>query len=150
MKLYARQPDDSKEKPWRRPLLICPEPEFSQIAEPRKFQRELEDSGNARLLPTHRIEVPAVEERLVIELLPGNGNTQATRIRADGRELSGDLKTFIDQTAAAFKNRMPHDQADEPSATILIAAGASRADLDKIITALRAAHIRRLAVKSEL
>ncbi|MCY3023892.1 MAG: hypothetical protein NTW87_33350, partial [Planctomycetota bacterium] len=65
MKLYARQTADPKEPPWRKPLLICPEPEFSQVAEPRKVWQELIDTNTARFLPSQRIEAVGAEERMV-------------------------------------------------------------------------------------
>jgi hypothetical protein len=56
MKDYARATSDKNEPPWRRPLLICPEPEFSQGIPPRKVLEELEQSGAMRFLPSVRID----------------------------------------------------------------------------------------------
>jgi hypothetical protein len=72
------------------------------------------------------------------------------RVRADGKEARGDLKPFVAGAAAAFKTRLPPDQREHAAAVVLIAAGASRKPLDGVIAALRAAGVKRLAVKSEL
>jgi hypothetical protein len=144
MKLYARRTGDPKEPPWRKPLLICPELEFSQAAEPRKVWDDLKDSKADRLLPSERIPAPGAEERFVVEIA-ANG-----RVRADGKDARGDLKPFVAGAVAGFKARLPEDQRERPAAVILIAAGASRKPLDGVVGALRAAGVKRLAVKSEL
>jgi hypothetical protein len=146
MKLYARKTNDPEEPPWRRPLLICPEPEFSQIAEPRKYKQELVESKSDRFLPSHRVDAPGAEERLVVEL---NSITEKSSVCIDHKELPADLTAPIAQAVDALKKRLPADQVDHPSAAVLIASGASRAKLNDVLRALRAAGVQRLAVKSE-
>jgi hypothetical protein len=143
MKLYARKTSDEKEPPWRRPLLVCPEPEFSQGAQPRKVWEELRDTHMDKLLPSLRIDAPGAEERMIVEVLPQGA------IRIDGREAGGDLSKSMSDAVASFKKRLPEEQRPFPAAVILISPGASRNKMDDIVAALRGAGVQRLAVKSE-
>lgn len=142
MKLYARRTADPKEAPWRRPLLICPEPEFSQAAEPRKVWDELRETKADRFLPSERLEAPGAEERLVLELLGGG-------LRADGQHLRGETNASIAQAVRAFRTRLPPEQAGQPAAVVLIAPGADRSRADEVVAALRAAGVARIAIKAE-
>ena len=89
MKLYARNTGDPKEPPWRRPLLICPDLEFSKVAPPRHTTEDMARNHMDRFLPSERIDAPGAEERMVVEILPGL-NGSKWRIRIDGEELSSD------------------------------------------------------------
>lgn len=143
MKNYARSTADATEPPWRKPLLICPEPEFSQGIPARKVMDELETSGAARYLPSSRIDAPATEERLVVELAPGN------RILVDGEDVQGDLREAMVRGVQAFKKRMPAEQREKPAAVILVSAGANRTLEDPALDALRRAGVNRIALKVE-
>jgi len=143
MKLYARRTGDPNEPPWRRPLLICPEPEFSQMVEPRKVWDELRDSKSDRFLPSQRIDAPGAEERLVVEVLRGGA------VRADAREVRGDLKASLVETVGAFRKRLPPDQAACPAAVVLLSREGERSCANEAVAALRAAGINRIAIKSE-
>jgi hypothetical protein len=148
MKLYARQTADPEEPPWLRPLLVCPEPEFSQAAEPRSVWNELRDTKMDRLLPSQRIDTPGAEERLIVEMLPGN-DTKNARVRIGNEDAPADLKTFIAAATAALKKRLPGEQREFPAAVIFINSRAPLGNLNAIQSALRAAGIKRQAVKRE-
>lgn len=150
MKIYARRTADKDEPPWRRPLLICPEPEFSQGVPPRHVRQELEESRFDKYLPSQRISAPGAEERMVVELTMTPGN-KAGAIRIDGRDFAdGDLKEAVAEAVKSFKARLPEDDAAHPAAVVLISAGAPRKRLNEILSALKAAGVQRLAVKTEL
>ena len=148
MKLYARKTADPRELPWRRPLLVCPEPEFSQAVEPRSVAVDLQESRMDRLLPSERIDAPGAEERLVIELLPPASGNDAV-IRANQREAGKDLPKFLEDGIGALRRRLPREQAGHPAAVVLVAPNAPRARLNEILVALRNLGVKRLAVKSE-
>ena len=143
MKLYARRTNDPNEPPWRKPLLICPEPEFSHLIEPRKVWEELNDTNASRFLPSQRIDAPGAEERLVIEVLRGG------KTRVGGKDVGGDLKSSVAEAVTAFRKRLPSDQFDNPAAVVLLAREGPRSRRDEAVAALRAAGILRIAVKSE-
>lgn len=150
MKIYARKTADPSEPPWRRPLLICPEPEFSQGVPARHVRPELEESHFDRYLPSERIVAPGAEERMVVELTVTAGNKNGA-IRIDGKDFSdGDLKEAIGAAVTKFKARLPKNDAEHPAAVVLISAGAPRKSLNEILSALKAAGVQRLAVKTEL
>ena len=133
----------------RRPLLVCPEPEFSQLVEPRNVQQDLIDSHNDKLLPSHRMEAPATEERLVVEMLPPLGGTKEARLRVDGKPASGELRGCVAEGVRSFQTRLPAGQQSTLAAVVLISSGAPRGQLNDVLTALRAAGVKRLAIKRE-
>lgn len=143
MKNYARSTADKAEPPWRKPLLICPEPEFSQGIPARKVMDELETSGALRYLPSSRIDAPPTEERLVVELAPGN------RVLVDGDDVQGDLREAVAKGVEAFKKRMPAEGREKPAAVILVASGGNRSLEDPVLDALRRAGVNRIALKVE-
>jgi hypothetical protein len=143
LKNYARKTADANEPPWRRPLLVCAEPEFSQGIPPRKVMDELEQSGALRFMPSARIEAPGAEERIVLELAPGN------RVLLDGEEISGDLREAAAARLYEFKKRLPADQRSTPAAVILVSPGANRSLEDGAIDALRWAGVKRISLKIE-
>lgn len=143
MKNYARATADANEPPWRRPLLVCTEPEFSQGVPPRKVLDELEQSGALRFMPSARIEAPGAEERLIVELAPGN------RILIDGEETAGDLRQVTASRLSEFKKRLPEEQREHPAAVILVSPGANRTLEDGVLDALRWAGVKRIALKVE-
>jgi hypothetical protein len=143
MKNYARSTADANELPWRKPLLVCPEPEFSQGIPARKVMDELETSGAIRYLPSSRIVAPATEERLVVELAPGN------RVLVDGEDVQGDLREAMVRGVEAFKKRLPVEQREKPAAVMLVSAGAGRTLEDPALDALRRAGVNRIALKIE-
>jgi len=143
MKNYARSTADKNEPPWRKPLLICPEPEFSQGIPARKVMDELETSGAIRYLPSTRIDAPQTEERLVVELAPVN------RVLVDGEDVQGDLREAVAKGVEAFKKRMPAEQREKPAAVILVSTGANRTLEDPVLDALRRAGVNRIALKVE-
>ena len=150
MKVYARKTADANEPPWRRPLLICPEPEFSQGVPARHVRPELEESHFDKYLPSKRIDAPGAEERMVVELTVTPAN-KAGAVRIDGKDFSGgDVKEAIDAAVKKFKARLPADDAPHPAAVVLISAGAPRKSLNEILTALKAAGVSRIAIKTEL
>lgn len=151
MKLYARKTNRKEEPPWRRPLLICPEPEFSQAVEPRQVWKDMEDAKVVDLLPSERIPAPGAEERLVVELLAARAGSLESRIRAEGRDAPNpkDLRAFLADAVASLKKRLPQDELAHPAAVILIGPKAPRERLDEILAGLRAAGVQRLAIKRE-
>lgn len=146
MKMNARRTNDPKEPPWRRPLLVCSEPEFSQAAQPRPFQRELDDAKMSHLLPSRRIvEATGAEERMVVEMLPGT----EMKLRIDGKNNAGDVAAFITEAAEAFKKRLPEHHVPEPSAVILKRLGMPKEHTEAVVNALRAIGFKRLSIKNE-
>jgi hypothetical protein len=149
MKLYARRTGRKDEPPWQRPLLICPEPEFSQLVEPRKVWDEMKLAKIDDLLPSERIPSPGAEERMLVQVsTPRQGATEPG-ILADGVAVTGDMKTAMAKIVADFKSRLPKDDQEQPAAVILLGPGAPRGPIEKIVPALRAAGVKRLAVKRE-
>jgi hypothetical protein len=149
MKLYARQTNREGEPPWRRPLLICPEPEFSKMIEPRSLWRDFEEGKVNDLLPSERITAPGAEERMLVQVTtPKQGATQPG-ISANGEAVSGDLEEGIAKAVDAFKKRLPKAEQDEPAAVILMGPGSPRDPVEKLVSALRAAGVKRLAIKRE-
>ena len=149
MKLYARRTGDPNEPPWRRPLLICPEPEFSQLVEPRHVKQDMEDAKVDKLLPSERIQAVGAEERLVVEMQPGGRGLNAASIQVEERVAGRDLNAFIADEVAALRQRLPEEQAANPAAVILISKKAPREHLRDVVAALRAAGVKRLAIKRE-
>jgi len=147
MKLYARRVSRPDEAPWRRPLLICPEPEFSQIVEPRHLAVDIEAT---KLLPSERIQAKGAEERLVIEMLPGGKGLNTAIIKVGEMVADRDLNNFIAEEVAALRNRLADDdQKANPSAVILIKRRAPRDRLKDVVSALRTAGVKRLFIKRE-
>jgi hypothetical protein len=149
MKLYARNTNKADEPSWRRPLLICPEMEFSKLVEPRKVADELVETGADKLLPSHPIDAPKVEERLVVEVSNDKEKAAPYIVKIGNQTAGADPKTFIAGAAKDFCKRLPASQAGNPAGVILMSADAPRAGLDAVAGALRAAGIKRLAVKRE-
>lgn len=149
MKLYARQTNDPKEPPWRRPLLICPEPEFSRAIEPRHVADDMRVSGTDKLLPSQRITAPGAEERLVVEIYPSRIKPEEPVIRCGGKLCGPDLNAFIAEHADALVKRLPNDQKQSPAAVILISPRTPQNAHTCVLAALRAAGIKRIAVKKE-
>jgi hypothetical protein len=149
MKMYARKTADEKEPPWVRPLLICPEIEFSKAAEPRSVWNDLRESKMDRLLPSQRIETPGAEERLVVEMLVGT-DEKKSRVRIGSDYAPDDLQTFINNAVAELKKRLPEDQRDHPAAVVFISPKAPIGNLDAILRALKMARVKRIAIKREL
>jgi len=147
MKMNARRTNDPKEPPWRRPLLVCPEPEFSQAAQPRPFQRELQDANMAHLLPSNRIvEATGAEERMVVEIQPG----AELHVRIDGKLSKGaDVAAFINEATKTFKLRLPAHHVVDPSAVILKKLGMPKEHTEAVVAALRALGFKRLSIKNE-
>lgn len=143
MKLYARRTGDPNEPPWRKPLLICPEPALAIIVEPRKVWDDLRESKADRFLGGQRIEAPGAEERMVVEVL------QSGAMRVDRKEVSGERKEFFAAAVAAFRKRLPPDQAASPAAVVLLGNGGERSAVEEAVAALRAAGVKRIAVKGE-
>jgi hypothetical protein len=143
MKNYARKTADENEPPWRKPLLVCPEPEFSQAVPPRKVMEELRDTKTDRFLPSARIEAPGAEERMIVELLPGGA------ANVDGDAVRGALDAAIARGLAAFTARLPQDQRAHPAAVVMVAIGAGRERQDEAVAALQRAGLKRLALKVE-
>ncbi|MGD0094769.1 MAG: hypothetical protein ABSE73_33070, partial [Planctomycetota bacterium] len=127
MKLYARRTGDPHEPPWRKPLLICPEPAFSVMAEPRKVWDDLRAAQADKLLGGQRIDAPGAEERLVVEVLPGGA------IRADGRLAGSEPQEFLAVVVAAFRKRLPQDQAEHPAAVVLLGKGAESPRTEELV-----------------
>jgi hypothetical protein len=151
MKLYARETNDPKEPPWQRPLLLCPEPEFSKAAEPRSIWRELNDTKMDRLLPSKRIDFPGAEERMIVELLPGSDDKNA-RVRIGSKYAPSDaagFKKFIAEQVAEFQEHLPEEQREHPAAVAFFASGAPQGNLHTLLDALRAAGVKRIAKKRE-
>jgi hypothetical protein len=150
MKLYARKTNRESEPPWQRPLLICPEPEFSQIIEPRKVWADMRDNKVDDLLPSERVEAPGAEERMLVQISVARAAASSEiRTVADGQLITGDLKSGIAQAVAGFKKRLPKEQQPYPSAVILLSPAAPKDSADKTVSALRAAGVQRLAIKRE-
>ena len=147
MKLYARNTADPQEPPWRRPLLICPEPEFSQVVEPRKISVE-EQSIIDKFLPSQRIVAWGAEERQVFEVSATN-DANGFRVSAEGLEAGENLRNFITARIGALRSRLPADQADHPAAVVLLASDAPSSAASAIVSELRAAGAQRIAVKRE-
>jgi len=147
MKLYARRTADPNEPPWRKPLLICPEPEFSQAAEPRKVWQELNETNTARFLPSQRIEAPGADERLVIEVL---AQQDQPLVRIEGKDVRDDVKGVVSGAIEGLRKRLPAGQADCPSAVILVGPSVRLTWADPIVAALRAVGVKRIALKTEL
>jgi len=150
MKLYARKPNRDTEPAWQRPLLICPEPEFSQIVEPRKVWKDMEDNKVDDLLPSERLDAPGAEERMLVQISVARGAAKSElRTTADGQPVSGDVKALIAQAVTNFKKRLPKEEQPDPAAVILLSPSAPKDAADKVISALRAAGVQRLAIKRE-
>ncbi|MFH0939752.1 MAG: hypothetical protein V1899_10825 [Planctomycetota bacterium] len=150
MKLYARRTAKLDEPPWRRPLLICPEPEFSQAIEPRHVWSDMVEAGVDKLLPSERLDAPGAEERLIVEVLPARAGSREAVIRIGDSVAGSDIKTFLANAVVALRKRLPPDQAPYPSAVVLIAAKTSHSSsLNEALMALKAAGVSRLSVKSE-
>ena len=149
MKLYARKTGDPRELPWRRPLLICPELEFSKIAPARKAMDEVMENHMEHLLGSSKIDAPAAEERLVLEMSPVQEDSAQWRIQADGQLRRGDLQAFISHAVENFRKRLPAAQEQQPPVVILKKTGTPRAALNFVQDALHAAGIQRLSTKAE-
>jgi hypothetical protein len=148
MKLYARTTSDPREPPWRRPLLVCPEPGFS-IADPRSVQEDMRVNKTDKLLPSRRIEAPGVEERLVVELLAPQAGSAQPRVRIGGKLSDGELNAWMAGAVREFEARLPADQRDAPAAVVLVSSGVLKAPVNDVLSALRAAGVKRLAIKRE-
>jgi hypothetical protein len=146
-KKYARQTGDPKEKPWVRPLLVCPEPAFPANEEPRQVLKEIAEAGYGHLLPSKRIDAPAVEERLVLELVL---EKDSFKMRAWGENAGADVNAFVAKAVEKLKKRLPVEQATKPSAVILMKGGmTSDPRVEKVRAALKAAGMERVCVKQE-
>jgi len=131
LKNYARLTGDPKEKPWVRPLLICPEPEFPENVEPRHALHELEEAGFAHLLPSKRIDAPGAEERMVVPI-PGSATNELARSVSD------------------LKKRLPADQVEHPSAVILVAPNMLKdASVQAVSNELKALGVSRVFIKQD-
>ncbi|HYG78066.1 MAG TPA: hypothetical protein VEK08_23875 [Planctomycetota bacterium] len=150
MKLYARKTNREGEPPWQRPLLICPEPEFSQVIEPRKVWDDMRTNKVDDLLPSERVDAPGAEERMLVQISVARSATGSeVRTYADGEPVGADLKASIASAVANFKKRLPKDQVAQPAAVVLLSGSAPKDAADKAIAALRAAGVQRLAIKRE-
>lgn len=126
-KNYARNTSDPKEKPWIRPLLICPEPEFPANVEPRHAFKEMQEAGVAHLLPSKRIEdVPGAEERLVLDVTLAQ---TSLKMKAFGSAVDfptgaplNDVGAFVTRALATYTKRLPAELSDR-SAIVLVRGG---------------------------
>jgi hypothetical protein len=149
MKLYARNTDKAGETPWRRPLLVCPEMEFSKLADPRKAYEDLVDAHADDLLPSHSIDAPKAEERLVVEVSSQKDKPGASVFKVGNQTSGADLKIFVAGAVKDLCKRLPTGQSDNPAAVILASVDAPKQAVEQAATALRAAGVKRLAVKRE-
>ncbi len=148
MKLYARNTAKADETPWRRPLLICPELEFSKLVESRHIADDLVSSGADKLMPSQPIEAPDAEERLIVEVLPGK-TAAGFQLRIGAKTAETDFKPFVLEAVEDLRKRLPADQTNHPSAVILVRGDAPKTGMDSALAALRAADVRRLAIKRD-
>lgn len=148
-KNYARQPADLKESPWIKPLLVCPEPDFVKGEEPREVMRELRDTGNARLLPSQRVEGPPAEERLVLNVALENDGTKLRAWgEAGGAGAGSDTNAFVAKAVEKLKSRLPAQQI--PAAVVVLKSGKPEDPrVTKVLDALKAAGVTRVCVKQE-
>jgi hypothetical protein len=147
-KNYARKTGDTKEPPWVRPLLVCPEPEFPGNVQPRHVLKELQEAGYGHLLPSQRVAAPGAEERLVLEIV----RTETSEaVRAWGENASSNPARFIAMAVDRLKKRLPAEQSGSPAAVVLLPSPPpDEARVQKITDALKAAGVTRIALKKSL
>ena len=148
MKLYARNTAKPDEPAWRRPLLICPEIEFSRIVEARHIGPDLHESGADKLMPSQPIDAPDAEERLIVEVLPGK-TAGGFQLRIGEKTTDTNFKPFVLEAVEDLRKRLPADQTNHPSAVILVRNEAPKAGMESALAALRAADVQRLAIKRD-
>jgi hypothetical protein len=149
MKLYARNTSKPDEPPWRRPLLICPELEFSKLVEPRHIADDLRESGADKLMPSLPLDAPDAEERLIVEVLPSKSKAAPFQIRIGEKVAETDFKPFLAQAVEDLRKRLPTEQTNHPSAVILMRGDAPKQGMDTALAGLRAADVHRLAIKRD-
>lgn len=145
IKNYARKTNDPKEKPWARPLLVCPEPEFPANVEPRHVLKELQEAGYGNLLPSQRIDAPGAEERLVVEVTLTKDDIA---LKAFGKSATGDVGAFLKEALERLKKRLPAEQAQHPSVVFLLSGGpASDIRFQKAVSEIKAAGVERVCIR---
>lgn len=151
-KNYARKTSDEKEPPWVRPLLVCPEPDIADPSQeknkPRSVFKELDEAGFSRLLPSLRIDAPGAEERLVIEILPG----QPPVLRIDGVDSPyTDASKILTKAVDQLKSRLNAEQATDPSAVLWYKKGVlTDAELEKLSASFKAIGVNRVYTKENV
>ena len=144
-KNYARKTGDPKEKPWARPLLVCPEPEFTANVEPRHVLKELQEAGFGNLLPSQRIEAPGAEERLIVEVALSKDNMA---LKTLGMSAPVDATDFLKAAVATLKKRLPAEHAQHLSAVFLLRGGPlSDIRFQKAVAEIKAAGVERVFIR---
>lgn len=150
MKCHLRRTDVPEEPPWRRPLLVTPEPEFINRTVDAKY--EMIDAKMYKYLPSHRVEAPGAEKRLVVEVERGPqeewGEQHPPRLIVDGFSVYDPYKA-IKRRAERLRLELPEKQRRHPAAVIVRRRYAPASGIVRAMDALNAAGIHRTAVKDE-
>lgn len=147
LKNHAKLTSDPKEPPWRRPLLVAPEPSFNKLGKTYNAWRDLVDNRLDKLLPSKALPGPKAEERLVVEVLPAAGG--AAELHAEGLIFSPSAAEPLGRALAACLARLPATQKTAPSAVVFLSRGAPAGAATEALALLRQAGIQRLFMKDE-
>lgn len=154
MKNYARNTNDPKEKPWVRPLLICPEPEFPANVEARHAFKELQEAGVAHLLPSKRIEgAPSAEERLVLDVMlsPASMKIKAFSAASDSQTgaAMNEVGAFVIRALATYKQRLPAELPDR--SVVILARGGPPTEprLQQLAALIKGQGVSRVYIKQD-
>ncbi|MCY3022373.1 MAG: hypothetical protein NTW87_25615, partial [Planctomycetota bacterium] len=71
-------------------------------------------------------------------------------VRADGKPVSGDLGESLRAAVDRLRKHLPAEQAEHPAAVVLVAVGGKLSRAHEVVAALRAAGVRRVAIKREM
>jgi hypothetical protein len=151
MKNHAKRTHVESERPWRAPLLVCPEPSIERRAGTYNAYQDLVESKMDKYLPSQSLDGPKAEERLVVEVLDAGAEPERGpfSVRAYGVKGSTADREFFAQAVAKLKQRLPPDQAEKPSVVVLRTPESSRPAVRATLLALKELGVQRLFVRDE-
>lgn len=147
MKCHAKMSAKQGDRPWREPLLVCPEPSRTKFANV-DVKTRLEESHMDVYLPSKSLQTVPTEERLILELATAPQGQQGTWVRAENKEFALTDKAQLAQAVEAFRRRVP-SAAQTASAVVLRPPQVPDDRINPALSALREAGVRRVFYKDE-
>ena len=153
MKCHAKQTSKKGERPWRVPLVVCPDPDIFGIVGTVDVRKKALESKIQLddYLPSLTIDAPKAEERLVVEVHPTTPGSPTARYEVDGGEFTLDAsgKDKLRIAVRELLERLPEEHRKAPSAVIVIKADASTTAGLKVRDTLAEMGVTRVFMKDD-